>query len=207
MVESGGDTGGRRTKIERVAEEHGLDDVEAELAERWTAADGERKSLRELAHSFNERLLAAALEEADVETFDGDVSNIYRLLTDDDVTAGQRTETRARLERQGIDLASLESDFVSHQAVHTYLTDRRNLSLPTLTDQERLENSRETLRKLRGRVESVATNDLERLAEVDVLDVGDVSVLLSLDVVCNDCGERYDFEELLEEGGCGCRGP
>lgn len=204
MGESGGNTGGRRTKVERVVDEYELEDLKDELARRWTAESGERQSLRELADFFNKRVIERALERAGIETLDGNVANIYRLLTDDDVSAGQRTETRSRLERQGLDVSSLEADFVSHQAIHTYLTDRRNLLLPSRSDEERLENSLETLRKLRGRLESVATNDLDRLAETGALDVGDISVLLSLDVVCNDCGERYDIEALLDAGGCGC---
>ncbi len=196
----------RRTKVERVVEKYDLEGLTEELARRWTGEGVERHSLRELARYFNERVLETALAESEVDLLDGEVSNIYRLLTDDDVSAGQRTETRSRLEREGVELSELESDFVSHQAIHTFLTDRQNVSLPVDSDETRLEKSRETLRKLRGRMESVAINDIERLVEAGALDVGDVSVLLSLDIVCNECGERYDFEELLEEGGCRCQG-
>lgn len=183
MTESGEDTGRRQVKVERIVDEYDLHGMEAELADRWTAEDGERRSLRELARFFNEQVLAAALGEAGMETLDGDVSNIYRLLTDEDVSAGQRTETRSRLDQEGVDLSEVESDFVSHQAIQTFLTDRQTVSLPVESDETRLEKSRETLRKLHGRVGSVAINDIERLVESGALEVGDVSVLLSLDVV------------------------
>ena len=204
MADGGSESTPRRSKVERVVEKWDLEDLPAELARRWTSEGEERHSLRELARYFNERVLQAALAESRVDVLDGEVSNIYRLLTDDDVSAGQRTETRSRLEREGLELAELEADFVSHQAIHTFLTDRQNVSLPTESDEMRLDKSRETLQKLRGRVESVAINEIERLTDSGALTAGDVSVLLSLDIVCNDCGERYDFEELLDEGGCRC---
>ena len=49
---------------------------------RWTRED-DRGSLRELADWLNERLLEAPLSEAGVQTVDGEVTNYYRLLTDD----------------------------------------------------------------------------------------------------------------------------
>lgn len=195
---------GRRTKIERVIDEYDLEGLETELAARWSAPAGERDSLRDLARYVNERILAAALERAGVDVVAGEVENYYRLLTDEDVSAGRREEARTTLDQQGVDVDALERDFVSHQAVHTFLTDRAGITYEGTTTSERLENARDALARLEGRVQSVAERNVDQLASAGHLDVGDVGVLVSLDVVCNDCGQRYDVGTLLEAGGCDC---
>lgn len=47
--------------------------------------DEDRRSLLELAAYFNRAVLEAALEEEAVQVLDGEIKNIYRLLTDDNV--------------------------------------------------------------------------------------------------------------------------
>jgi hypothetical protein len=205
MADAEGETTERTTKVERVIEEYHLHGLAAELAERWTAPSAERDSLRELARYVNRRILEAALAEAGVDVLEGELENYYRLLTDDDVSAGRRTEARSRLEHDGVDVDAVEGDFVSHQAIHTFLTERAGVSFEGASSEERIERTRESLERLQGRVETVAENNLDRLAGTEDLDIGDVSVLLSLDVVCNDCGQRYDLAELLEVGGCECQ--
>lgn len=194
----------RRTKVERVADEYGLAGLGADLAAMWTGETEERYSLRQLADYVNEQVLAAAMAEADVDALAGEVENTYRLLTDDGVPAGERTRARARLERAGVDVEGLLTDFVSHQAVHTFLTDRQNVTYEGKSTEERVEGARTTIRRLEGRVESVAENTVERLRSTGDLDVGDTGTFVSLTVVCNDCGRQYGFEELLAEGACAC---
>lgn len=196
--------GARQTKVERLVEEYDLPELEGELQARWSAPDGERDSLRDLARYVNLVIFEAALDRAGVDAIAGEVENYYRLLADEEVSAGRRAEARSTLEQHDIDVSALETDFVSHQAVHTFLTERAGLSYEGTSSADRLENTREAMARLEGRVQSVAERNVEELASADHLDVGDVSVLVSLDVVCNDCGERYDFETLVEAGGCEC---
>lgn len=68
-----------------MARKHGLDDVEAELLRRRYGAAEERQSLRELESYFNKRVLQAAFEQTGETPLDEEVSNVYRLLTNDDV--------------------------------------------------------------------------------------------------------------------------
>jgi hypothetical protein len=203
-IDDGGS--GRRTKVERIIDRYEVPELETTLVERWTATGEERSSLRELARDVNVGLLEAALAEAGVDTLDGEVQNYYRLLADDDVSAGRRTEARSRIDRAGVDVDQLERDFVSHQAVHTFLTERAGVSYEGAPREGRIERTRQSLQRLRGRVETVADNNLVRLAEAGDLDVGDVSVLLSVTAVCNDCGRQYDLDTLLDEGQCACAG-
>lgn len=204
MGDGAGGPSGRRTKVERVIDAYDLSNMEAELVSRWTAPDETRESLRELADFFNESLLEATLQEENVDVLDGEFGTLYRLLTDDEVSAGRRTETRSRLEHEGVDVEALESDFVSHQAIHTYLTERQNIEFDETTDGDRVEKARSTVRKLVGRVESVTENTIDRLAATDNVTVGHAEVILSLDVVCNECGTRRDFETFLDRGACDC---
>jgi hypothetical protein len=90
----------RRTKVARLIDEHGFGDIGIELERRWTAEGDERMSLRDLADYLNRRLLATAMEEHGMQPLDGEVENVYRLLTANDVSDADRTRVRRRLERE-----------------------------------------------------------------------------------------------------------
>ena len=68
---------------------------------------GRSEVMVQLADSFNERLLRAALAEADVETITDDVSRLYALLSGDAGSRGEQTAARRRLERAGPDVETL----------------------------------------------------------------------------------------------------
>jgi hypothetical protein len=196
-------TPGPQSKVERVIEEYGLEGLGDELERRWTGETGERESLRSLADRFNREVLRAALDEAGASPLDGEVENTYRLLRGDDVSPGMQTEVRRQLERDGIDREQVESDFVSHQAIHTYLREHRGAELET-EEESRVEKESRTIRRLQGRVSVVTESGLTRLANASDITVGDVEVLTDIQVYCADCGSQYDAVELIERGGCDC---
>jgi hypothetical protein len=196
-------TPGPRGKVERVIEAYGLGGLGDELERRWTGARGDRESLRSLADRFNRAVLRSALDEAGASPLDGEVENTYRLLRGDDVSTGMRTEVRRQLERDGVDLDSVEADFVSHQAIHTYLRDHRGAELET-EEQSRVEKEAETIRRLQGRVSVVTESGLTRLKNADDITLGDFDVLTDVQVYCSDCGSQYEAVELVERGGCDC---
>ncbi|XVH31638.1 rod-determining factor RdfA [Haloferacaceae archaeon DSL9] len=194
------------TKVRRVLDKYDLENFGDELAARWTGDGYERESLRALSDRFNQQVLAARLRNAGQSPLDGEVENTYRLLTDDDVSAGMQTQAQRRLERDGIDVDELRRDFASHQAIHTYLTKDRDVTPPNqqLSAAERLERDRETIQRLESRLEAVADNTLDRLRSTDQLSLGQFSVLVDVRVLCEDCGEQYDVSELLDAGQCAC---
>lgn len=198
------DQSGRRSKVQRVIEKYDVPELSDELERRWTQSDGE--SLRELADYFNTEVLAAALTDTGQQRLEGEASHYYNLLTDDDVTAGMRTQTERRLEREGIDVESLTDDFVSHQAIHTYLTKFRDVKYPQEEAGNRVESARETLQQLRSRTQAVTDTTIDSLQKNDGVDIGDFNVFVSIQVMCKDCQRQYDFDELLEEGRCQCGG-
>lgn len=199
-----GDPNTGQSKVGRLLDQYDLDGVGRELAERWTADDpAERSSLRDLADEFNRRLLRAAMTDAARQPLDGEVRTAYRLLTDD-VSSGQRNRIRRRLERRGVDVEGLLEDFVSYQAVRTYLTKHRGVEHDGSPD--RRESAERTLQKLRSRIATVAEDRLTRLRKAGDLHLGSFRIIVDVQVICEDCGSRFDVVELVTSDGCACRG-
>lgn len=194
------------TKVGRVIRENELASLGEELERRWLGVDQERQSLRELADYFNRRLLAAALDRAGEKPIDGEIENYYRLLIGEDVSASARTQAETRLERLGIDVDALRRDFVSHQAVYTYLTDVREASLPEdepYADDE-IQSKQETILRLRNRLVAVTEGSLESLRDAGYLSLGSFDTIVSVTVYCDDCGSSYDLADLLRRQACDC---
>ncbi|PAU82929.1 hypothetical protein CK500_12435 [Halorubrum salipaludis] len=192
---------GTNTKVARVIREYGLDGMGATLEAAWTGESGERTSLRDLADEFNEAVLEAALREENVSSLNVDVSSTYEALRGD--SGSSTTRARRRLEREGIDVDALTKDFVTHQAVHTYLTQEREASLPA-ADEDMADRKVETIEKLQGRLSAVAESAISSLANADELDRDDYDVLVDVRTVCPNCGADAPVGELIRRGGCGC---
>jgi hypothetical protein len=190
------------TKVGRLIAEYGLHGLGDELERRWTGADGDRDSLRTLADVFNRRVLDHAMRDAGMDPLDGEVANAYRLLTDDDVSRGVETEVTARLDREGIDVGSLRSDFVTYQAVRTFLQDVRGATYEK--DSGGVEAARSTFARLVGRTTAVVERKLAQLRSAGDLTLGDFRVRTAVTVYCEDCETQYDVTTLLEAGGCEC---
>ena len=193
------------TKVGRLLTEYELDGLGAELEQRWLGDGHEQQSLRELADYFNRRVLESAMNEANVVTLEGELSNTYELLTGDDVTEGARTQARNRLEREGVDVDDVRDDFVSHYAIHTYLREHRGVEYPSADDEDQREKSVETIQRLTSRLTAVTERNVENLRSTERLDIGQVDVLADIQVVCEDCGRQYDAISLIERGACRCR--
>lgn len=195
-------SGGRQSKVGRLIEEYDLQGLGAELERLWTA-DEDRRSLRDLAEYFNQQLLTQALEAATIQPLDGEVENTHRLLTDDEVSSAEATRIKRRLERDGVDVESLLDDFVTYQAIRTYLKDHRDAEY-TPDETDPLEREETNLQKLRGRMVSVTEGKVEQLRESDELTLGEFRTLAEIQVICEDCNTQYDVVELLDRGGCHC---
>ncbi|MDQ2053839.1 MULTISPECIES: rod-determining factor RdfA [Halobellus] len=193
------------SKVARLISEYGLDGLGDELEARWTGDGVERTSLRDLADYFNERLLEQALIDAGMSALESDVSSTYENLTDDDVSTGVRTDTRNRLEQNGVDVDALESDFVSYQAIRSYLTEYRDAEYRRLSDEEKVEKDLQSIQRLMTRTLSVTEERIEKLRETGRIDVDEFEVLLDVQVLCQNCGEQYSISEFLEQRGCECQ--
>lgn len=198
----------RRSKVERVIETYELDGLGHELERRWQGVEGERQSLRKLADYFNQRVLNSVLADAEGQFIEGEIENLYQLLTSDDVSASARTQAETKLSRLGIDVESLRRDFVSHQAVHTYLTNVREANLPEdePSDVEVIQSRQETILRLRNRLVAVTERSLNSLRDAGFLSLGSFDAMVSVTVYCNDCGTSYDLADLLRRRACDCAG-
>lgn len=196
-------TRGPDPKVERVIRKYDLEGQGEELAARWRGDTGPRRSLRKLADHLNHAILESTMRESGLRPLDGEVENLYRLLTEDEISGAKRTEAEARLERNGIAPSELRADFVSHQAVHTYLRQHRGVRLSKMEHKDKVGDVIETVQGLSGRLRTVAEEGLERL-KGDEISIGNTDVFVSVAVYCNDCGRQIEFEELLDRSGCDC---
>jgi hypothetical protein len=194
----------RQTKVERLIAKYGLEGIGDELERRWIGQDGERDSLRTLADVFNRRILTRTMADRDMDAIDGEVENYYRLLTDDDVSQGTKTETVMRLRQQGVDVEALETDFVTYQAVRTYLQDIRGASYSSNDTTPTIESVRTSFDRLIGRTTAVVEQKLRQFRSSGRLTLGSIQVRTSVTVYCEDCETQYDVTTLLDRGGCDC---
>lgn len=192
-----------RRKVDKLIASYGMADIGQELEDRWLGRGVERRSLRWLAGWFNERLVARRLTEEGRRLLDGEAANIYRLLTADEVGAGARVDAESTVARAGIDPKVLRSEFVSHQAIHTYLRESRGASKKE-TDPDRPERVRETVQRLRNRLVAVVESGLSGLVAAEQISLGEFDVLVEVQVFCADCGTAQPVTELLAESGCRC---
>ncbi|ERG96883.1 rod-determining factor RdfA [Haloquadratum walsbyi] len=197
------------SKVARLIEKYELEGLGADLETRWTGDGSERMSLRDLATFFNQQLLRQALMTADNSTgaVDNTVETIYTRLTSDAVSSGVRTDTRSRLEQRGVNVDVLESDFVTYQAIRSYLKDWRGAEYQTISDEAKIKKDLESIQRLMSRTTSVTEERIEKLRETDRISLDEFEVLLDVQVLCQTCGDQHSVTELLEQGGCPCEVP
>ena len=196
---------GRPSKVARLIDQYELEGVGTKLEAEWTKEEADRRSLRDLADYFNRELLRNALADAGVATIDGEIDNFYRLLTAESASSGDRTRVRRRLEQEGVDIDQLQSDFVSYQAIRTYLQTHRGASYEP-DEGERVERLQTAVTRLKNRLTSVTESRIERVNGSEI-DIENPNVIANVQVVCTDCGRQFSVKELTENTSCDCRDP
>jgi len=183
--------------VTRLLDEHDMIGLGAESEGRRTA-ENDHMSLRRLADYVDRKLLTAVL--ADAQLLAGEVANTYRVPTDDDVRSASRTRAPRLLEREAVDVDKTASSFVTYQAARSYLTAERDAeySHPLVGDLRR------TIYRLRGRLQSVTESNPNGLTGAEVT-LGEFRTLVTLRVVCEDRGARYEVGGLLDRGSCACK--
>jgi hypothetical protein len=105
-----------------------------------------------------------------------------------------RTQTRNRLQKHGIDIEQLESDFVSHQTVNRHL--KRCLGAerdPTDRDDDPIETGTQRIAALQHRTVAVTENTFSQLQAAGELATGDIDVFVDITVSCPECGCTLPF--------------
>ena len=190
----------QNSKLARVIAKYDLDGIGDALENQWTAEEN-RRSLRELADWFNQQVLQASMEAVGRNPLEGEVENIYRLLGDD-ASSGSKVQTRKRLERHGVDVDTVTDDFVSHQAVHTYLTKYRQASHTPKVETAPIERRLETIQRLQSRIAAVTETTIDQLEAAGEVETHNVDVFIDVRVLCRESGTQYALRDFLENGGC-----
>ncbi|MDF9746228.1 rod-determining factor RdfA [Natrinema salsiterrestre] len=197
-------SGGRRTKVERVMDQYGLEEWGPRLEAEWIGDETERTSLRDLATAFNQAVLRAAVRDAGTSVLETDIESLYRILTDDDVSRSDAVRKRRELERSGVDIDDVRSDFVTHQTIYTYLTNVRDASLPEEDTGDRIDRKKETVQRLGGRTQVITESTLEELSNAGEIADREYDVFVDVRAICGNCGADYPVADLLEQRGCDC---
>jgi hypothetical protein len=188
-------------KVGRQAKTYGLPDLDEELRARYLEQDD---SLRSLADHVNARIVGSRLDRTDANVV-GDTVSVYEALVGDDVPPERRADITDQLEYAGIDLDSLQADFVSHQTVKTHLNDCLNVDT-SRTGVDSLADGRRIIEWSRERDEHVIEQTLGQLRRADLIHSGRLKVTQTVTVRCTDCDETFRINELLEETSCQCHG-
>lgn len=193
-------------KVGEVLDRYGLTALHEQLPGLWLGDTGEEHSLRTLEHRINVALVRTALTEAGEEPLEGEAENVYRLLTEDGVSTGVSVQQRNRLDRAGVDVEQLERDFVTHQAVHTYLRKGLDVSKDSETNTDPVEKHSRRIQRLRSRLDAVMGQSLSEVQAEEDFTAGRLDTTVSLQVFCRDCQTQFDLAAFLERGGCDCDG-
>lgn len=190
------------SKVARIIAERELDGMGDTLERKWLGEDGDRTSLRDLADEFNRAVLKAVLRDAGSAVSDHDVETTYRVLTESDISQADSLRKERELERTGVDVDDLERDFVTHQAIHTYLTEYREAELSDQAPDP--DRKIETLERLEGRTTAVSESTLESLVQTDQVTDREYELFVEIRTVCEECGSDYALVDLISQGGCHC---
>jgi hypothetical protein len=107
------------------------------------------------------------------------------------------------LEREGISAEELQKDFVSHQAIHTYLIDARGAE-HTHDSSDPREVTIDTIQRLHGRDTTVSESTINNLSRAGHVSVGEFNVITSIRFICRDCESQYAVAEFINRGRCNC---
>lgn len=182
-------------KVCRVLDERGMGRYEDRLVEQWQADPPKRKGYRQLATWFNVLMLRREMERAGLSTLGDEAESKYERLTADDSAIA--AEVRDGLRNNGIDVDSLESDFVSYGVIGTHLKE--------CLEQERETTSTEwepeAIEIARSHAEGKVSEAVRSLLNKErLLSEGDVSVRVSVELECEECHTRIPAERALRRG-------
>ena len=187
-------------KVCRILDTWGLDSYDERLLSEWRGEDGQRKGYRQLATFLNHTLLRNEMDRAGLPTFAGEVESKYDRLQSD---GPHQSEVAMILEREGIDVERLRSDFVSYGVVRTHLTDcleaEYDAGPSTNWEEQSIEISRAHAREKIGD----AVRSLLRKGTLSGSD--DIAIQLDVVIACEECAERVSLRRALREGTvCAC---
>jgi len=190
-------------KINRVEKKYDINNLDEHLIKKYTR-ETDPLSLRELAAYCNQRILQAALEEQGAHPLDGEVENLYTLLTDEDVSSGVRTEAKNRVKSEGVDIEAVLDNFVSYQTIRRYLNDHLNITREKTYTKSSKRELTDRIFSLESRLQTVTTETIQQMHRNHGISVGNADVRVNVTVSCEECGQYCTVREFVNQGGCNC---
>ncbi len=188
-------------KVCRVSHDRALTDVDDRLLTLWQGDDGTRLGYRKLATWFNVRILRREMDQVGLTTLGKEAESTYERLRSDDPAIS--TEVRRRLEMDGLDVDTLEDDFVSYGVIRTHLKE----CLGAEHEQPSSDWETDAIAITKGHAESkfaeavsslITKGNLETQTEIEV----SVNVMLE----CGNCQAQIPLDRALRRGYvCNCQ--
>nr|WP_255291572.1 rod-determining factor RdfA [Natrinema sp. CBA1119] len=132
-----------------------------------------------------------------------DNDDMYLQLTGEKGTSADQTRIRRQLEREGVDVETLQSDFVSYGAIRSFLKEERSAEYNP--SQNPVERDTDSIQQLRNRTMLVTETKLNGLVENDHIELGSYEVTVDINVFCEECGRQFDVIDILEQKECDCK--
>ena len=196
-------------KIGRNIDKYGLDDLNQELTQKRKTNNA---SLRDLADYINQRILGAALSDAGVDSTDtlydaisGDemTTELYESLTSDDTPTERVARLRTRLTQLGVDIDTVESDWVTHPTVRSHLRECQDIDTARSANLT-ADDARDTIEWARTQCVNIVAQTFTRLRNAGIVSTGSLNVTLTIQITCTNCGDTYRPGQLLNHRTCSC---
>ncbi|MFC7157143.1 rod-determining factor RdfA [Halomarina halobia] len=182
-------------KVCRVLDERGMERYERRIVEQWRADRPRRKGYRQLATWLNVLMLRREMDRAGLPTLGEEPASKYDRLTADDTAVA--AEVRDRLRDGGVDVDSLERDFVSYGVVRTHLKGCLELD----RERESTEWEPRAIEITRSHAERKAEEAVRSLVNKgEIAAEGDVTVHVSVELECEECHARVPAERAIRRG-------
>lgn len=186
-------------KFGRILSKYSQLSFERDLGQQWRASGG--PGLRTLADNFNKRILRASLETEGEAPIDGEVENLYRLLTDEDVSSGTYTQAKNRLRERGVDPDTIEEDFLSYQTVNRHFKNCSDFEKEKQNAGPGEQKLKDRIFSLQNRTVRVTENTLE---QQNGLQLKEQNVFIDITVSCEECGVAVPVAEAIDGVSCDC---
>lgn len=187
-------------KVCKVLGERDIEHYNDRILSQWQGDESQRKGYRQLAEWLNVTLLRREMDQVGLPTLGEEATSKYERLQSDEASA---TEVANMLEREGVDVDGLESDFVSYGVVRTHITECLGAEYEKTGESDW---EKETIDIARDRA-----NDKIREAVVSLVNKekiqssNDLEVHLSVELECESCQSRVPLGRAIRRGRvCQC---
>jgi hypothetical protein len=190
---------GKGCKVCRVLGDRDMEQYEGQVVDQWQADAPERKGYRQLAEWLNVTMLRREMDRAGLSTLGEEAQSKYDRLTAADTSVAEEVATG--LSAAGIDVDSLQDDFVSYGVVRTHLQDCLDLEYTA----EAGDWEAEAIEMARGYATKKVTGAVRSLRNKGNLEGGDIGINVDVKLECESCHAAIPVDRAVRRGYiCDC---